>query len=71
MEVCNWIVREGYHNTFWAFTPCKRGFNYLSKVSKVTEIKETYNGRVCPICGNTIICNMELVEDLLQEVMNR
>ena len=38
METCKWVVREGTHNTFWAFTPCKNGFNYLSKVHKASEM---------------------------------
>lgn len=62
MGICTWIVREGTYNTFWAFTPCQKGFNYLSKIHSVSEIKEAYNGRLCPICGNTIVLNMELVE---------
>lgn len=61
MGICKWVVREGTSNSYWAFTPCKKGFNYLSKIKKVDEIEKTYNGRICPICGNKIVCNMELV----------
>ena len=64
MATCKWIVREGTNNSFWAYTPCKRGFNYLSKISKASEIKKAYNERVCPICGNKIVCNMELISYL-------
>ena len=64
MTTCKWTVREGYGNSFWAFTPCKRGFNYLSKVNKADQIEETYNGRICPICGNVIACNVELIKEL-------
>ena len=66
MATCNWIVREGWNNSFWAFTPCKRGFNYLSKINKASEIEKAYNGRLCPICGNTIKCNVELISYLLE-----
>lgn len=67
METCKWVVREGTHNTFWAFTPCKNGFNYLSKVHKASEIKDAYNGRLCPICGNVIDINVELVGEMNDE----
>ena len=62
-EKCNWVVRPGTQNTFWAYTPCRRGFNYLSKVHKASYIKSSYEGRMCPICGKTIQCNLELVEE--------
>ena len=60
---CKWIVRDGTHNTFWAYTPCKKGFNYLSKVHKAEHIKDAYDGRLCPICGKPISCNTEMVEE--------
>ena len=59
---CKWVVRDGTRNTFWAFTPCQRGFNYLSKIHTAEQIKPTYDGRACPICGKPIECNMYLVE---------
>ena len=34
---CKWVVREGTYDTFWAHTPCKDGFNYLSKVKRADE----------------------------------
>lgn len=58
---CKWIVREGTCDTFWAFTPCQRGFNYLSKIHMAEQIKPTYDGRQCPICKKPIECNIELV----------
>ena len=58
---CRWVIREGTNNSYWAFTPCKRGFNPLTKISRSEEIKDAYNGRLCPICGNPIKCNMELI----------
>ncbi len=58
---CNWTVRSGTKNTFWAFTPCKKGFNYLSKAKSADEIIPAYDGRLCPICGGIIKCNVELV----------
>lgn len=61
MGICKWVVREGTNNSYWAFTPCQKGFNYLSKIKKVDEIEKTYSGRICSICGNKIVCNMELV----------
>lgn len=59
---CDWIIREGTRDTFWAYTPCKSGFNYLSKVKRADQIQPTYDGRSCPICGKPIKCNMWLLE---------
>jgi len=61
--ICKWVVRPGTHNTYWAFTPCKKGFSPLTRINKVDEIEKAYNGRLCPICGNKIVCNMYLVEE--------
>lgn len=58
---CKWVVRPGHCNTYWAFTPCKKGFNYLSRISRAEDIRDAYNGRICPICGKIIECNLELV----------
>jgi len=59
---CKWIVRSGTNDTFWAYTPCKSGFNYLSKVKKAEQIKAAYDGRACPICGKAIECDTYLIE---------
>ena len=59
---CKWVIRNGTNNSFWALTPCKRGFNYLSKIKRKEEIKSTYDGRLCPICGKIIECNTEIVD---------
>ena len=60
-EKCKWIVRPGWNNSYWAYIPCKKGFNYLSKISKAKDIKNVYDGRICPICNNIIECNTELL----------
>ena len=60
---CKWIVREGIGFPFWAYTPCKRGFNPLSRIKKAEQIKPFYDGRKCPICGKPIECNIELVTE--------
>ena len=62
-KICKWAVRPGTNNTFWAFTPCKPGFNYLSKVNRPESVKPTYDGHICPICGNRIKCNIELLQE--------
>lgn len=62
MDICKWTIREGNNNSYWAFTPCKKGFNYLSRIKNANEIEKAYNGRICPICGNKIVCNTELLD---------
>ena len=59
---CKWVVRPGNCDTFWAFTPCQKGFNYLSRISRAEDIKAAYDGRICPICGNIIECDTALLE---------
>ena len=63
MDRCRWIIREGKGFRFWARTTCtERGFNPLSKISKIDNIKSEYDGRLCPICGKPIECDTTLVE---------
>ena len=62
-EKCVWKIRSGTNNSFWAYTPCKPGFNYLSKISKPEDIIEVYNNKKCPICEKAIECNIELIKD--------
>lgn len=62
-EICKWTVRPGTNNSFWAYTPCKPGFNPLTRVSKVSEIESAYNNKLCPICNKSIRCNLDLVKD--------
>ena len=62
MNKCKWVVRPGTNNSFLAFTHCKPGFNYLSKVSKASQIKSVYNNHLCPICDRKIEINIELLE---------
>lgn len=64
---CEWTVRPGTNDTFWASTPCKPGFNYLSKVKKAESIKDVYEGRQCPICGGSIKIDMSLMETVFKE----
>ena len=61
-ETCRWIVREGTGFKYWAFTTCKKGFNPLTKVSKLEAIKPEYDGRQCPICRKPIECDLSLVD---------
>lgn len=64
---CKWVVRPGTEGTYWAYTPCKKGFNYLSKAKTVDDIKTQYENRICPICGGNIHLNLELVEGMWLE----
>ena len=63
MNECIWVIKPGVNDTFWAYTPCKPGHNYLSRADKVKDIKEYYDGRYCPICHGIIRCNTYLVEE--------
>ena len=62
-NTCKWVVRPGTLNTYWAYTTCKPGCNYLSKVNNADQIKDAYENRICPICGKNIKLNLELVSD--------
>lgn len=65
LTTCRWTVRPGTSSTFWAHTPCKPGFNYLSKVNNAGQIESAYGGRLCPICGKKIELNLELLQDVI------
>ena len=54
LPYCRWVVREGNVTPYWAMTTCKRGFNPLTKVRHVGEIKKVYDGCYCHICGRPI-----------------
>ena len=54
LPYCRWVVREGNDTPYWAMTTCKRGFNPLTKVRHVKDIKKVYDGCYCPICGRPI-----------------
>ena len=54
LPYCRWVVREGNGTPYWAMTTCKRGFNPLTKVRHVDEIKKVYDGCYYPICGRPI-----------------
>ena len=43
---CNWSIMPGTNNSFWGFTPCKPGYNYLPNSNKLEDIVEYYNGRL-------------------------
>lgn len=65
MRECVWIYRPGTDNTHFAFTTCRPGFNYLSKVSKskpYVGVADFYNGYNCPICGNKIRMDYSNIE---------
>jgi len=62
-EYCEWAIREGKDDTLWAYTPCKNGFNYLSKAYKVEYLKVCYEDRLCPICGKPIILKGYVFDD--------
>ena len=57
MDKCKWTIRPGTAGALFAYTPCKPGFNYLSKVKKVENIKLVYENKECPICGKSIECD--------------
>ena len=57
-ETCNWIYRPGVNDSHWAFTPCKKGLNYLSKIKHCEPyvgVADSYNNKQCPICGKPIL----------------
>ena len=60
---CKWTIRDGYGNSYWGYTSCTKRYVYLSRVSSVEEIKPFYEGRLCPICNNTIECDFSLINE--------
>jgi len=64
-EICKWGVREGTNNSFFAYTPCKPGFNYLSRYNNLEGIKKVYNNTICPICGKVVKLNTSLLEGMI------
>ena len=65
---CKWVIRPGTNNSFWAHTPCKHGYNPLTKVKRVSDIEDTYNGRSCPICGRPIHIDLSLMSKEVYEI---
>ena len=63
---CKWVVRPGTNGSFWAHTPCKSGYNPLTKINRANDIEDAYNGRICPICGRTIKIDMSLMVDEME-----
>jgi hypothetical protein len=48
-------------------TTCKKGFNPLTKVRHVGEIKKVYDGCYCPICGRPIKTSGYVFDDDFEE----
>lgn len=68
-DKCKWIARPGTGDSYFAYTPCKPGFNYLGGSNwDAQSIKRYYNHKICPICGKSIEINTELLEDAHEEV---
>ena len=64
---CRWRYRPGTSGTHFAFTPCRPGYNYLSKIGASAPrvgIADWYVGRLCPICGETIEMDYSLIEEV-------
>lgn len=65
MNECVWIYRPGTNDTHFAFTSCRPGFNFLSKVSKskpYVGVADFYNDYNCPICGKRIRMDYSNIE---------
>lgn len=57
MDKCIWVYRPGTNGSHFAFTPCKPGFNFLSKLpdsKPYVGVADYYNGYSCPKCGKRI-----------------
>lgn len=65
---CKWVVRPGTNDSLWARTPCKSGFNPLTRVTRVSDIKDAYEGRLCPICGRRIHIDLSLMSKEVYEI---
>ena len=70
-KYCRWIYRPGLNNSHWAYTTCKRGFNYLSKLHNSDPyigVADYYNNSQCPICGKRIKMDYSII-DVRKEVV--
>lgn len=65
-ESCKWIYRDGTHDSHWAVTTCKRGYNPLTKIKKCSPyigVADFYNGKECPICRKPIEMDYAILQD--------
>ncbi len=66
-DYCKWIYRPGTGNSHWAFTPCRPGFNPLTRISNSAPVDgcaDWYNNRMCPICNKPIQMDYALVKEM-------
>lgn len=66
MDTCKWIYRPGVNNSHFAMTPCKKGFNYLSKIPNSEPyigVADFYNGKQCPICNKPIEIKYDVIKN--------
>jgi hypothetical protein len=64
-EKCIWKYRPGTNDSHFAFTPCRPGFNFLSKLSNskpYVGVADYYNGYRCPICDKVIQMDYRNIE---------
>lgn len=56
-KYCEWKYRPGTNQSHWAYTPCKSGFNPLTRIENCDPyvgVADYYNNRECPICKRPI-----------------
>lgn len=64
-KYCRWIYRPGFNNSHWAYTTCKKGFNYLSRLQHSESyigVADYYNNKQCPICGKRIKMDYSIID---------
>lgn len=56
-KYCEWKYRPGTNQSHWAYTPCKSGFNPLTRIENCDPyvgVADYYDGCECPICKKPI-----------------
>lgn len=65
-EYCNWKYRPGTNNSHWAYTPCKSGYNPLTRIKDCEPyigVADYYNNKMCPICGKPIKIDYGVIKE--------
>lgn len=64
-KYCEWKYRPGTKQSHWAYTPCRSGFNPLTRIKNSEPyigVADYYNNCECPICKKPIKMNYGFIK---------